>query len=76
MSLETLIGSLSHEEKLAAMDLLWEDLSADPGLFVSPQWHERVLADRLANPAPGSPLGIYAAKAEVRESLDARRTSR
>jgi hypothetical protein len=76
MSLETLLGSLSHDEKLAAMDLLWEDLSADPGLFVSPQWHERVLADRLANPAPGSPLGIAAAKAEVKKSPDARRTSR
>jgi hypothetical protein len=76
MSLETLIGSLSHDEKLVAMDLLWEDLSADPGLFVSPQWHERVIAYRLANPAPGTPLGIEAAKAEVKESLDARRTSR
>ena len=76
MSLETLIGSLSHDEKLTAMYLLWEDLSADPRLFVSPQWYERVLADRLANPAPGAPLGIEAAKAEVKESLDGRRTSR
>jgi hypothetical protein len=76
MSLETLIGSLSHDEKLAAMELLWENLSSAPGLFVSPQWHERVLADRLASPAPGAPLGIEPARAEVKEALDARRTSR
>ena len=65
----------SHDEKLAAMDLLWEGLSADPRLFVSPPWHERAIADRLANPAPGVPLGIAESKAEVKEALDARRTS-
>jgi hypothetical protein len=50
MSVETLNGSLRHDEKLAAMDLLWEDLSADPGLFVAPQRHERVIADHHALP--------------------------
>ncbi len=76
MSLETLIGSLSHEKKLAAMNLLWQGLSADPQAFTSPPWHEKVLAERLTNPAPGDPLGITAAKAAVKEALDARRTSR
>ncbi|MBM4013244.1 MAG: acyl-protein synthetase [Planctomycetes bacterium] len=76
MSLETLIASLSHDEKLVAMDLLWQGLSADPRAFASPPWHEKVLSERLANPAPGEPLGIAAAKAEVKDSLDARRTSR
>ena len=76
MSLETLIGSLSREEKLAAMELLWEELSADPGCFVSPGWHERVIADRLARPVQGESLGIAAARAEVKGALDARRASR
>lgn len=76
MSLETLIASLSHDEKLVAMDLLWQGLSSYPRAFASPPWHEKVLAERLANPAPGEPLGIVAAKAEVKDSLDARRTSR
>ena len=76
MSLETLIASLSHDEKLVAMDLLWQGLSSDPRAFVSPPWHEKVLAERLTNPSPGEPLGIAAAKSEVKDSLDARRTSR
>ena len=75
MSLTTFIGNLSHDEKLAAMDILWEDLSANPGLFVSPQWHERVLAERLAAPTPGNALGLAAAKAEVKKAIDARRTA-
>lgn len=76
MSLETLIASLSHDEKLTAMDLLWQGLSADSRAFASPSWHEKVLAERLANPAPGAALGIASAKAEVKETLDARRISR
>ena len=74
MTLESLLSALSHNEKLAAMDLLWRDLSSKPAQYVSPQWHERVLVERLANPAPGKRLPINEAKAEVEERLDARRT--
>ncbi len=42
MSLETMIGSLSREEKLAAMDLIWQDLTTDPQSFAFPKWHERL----------------------------------
>jgi hypothetical protein len=75
MSLETLIGSLSREEKLAAMDLIWADLSADSRSFVSPEWHRRVIADRLKDPASGAVLPLAEAKAEIREASDARRAS-
>ena len=75
MSLETLLGKLTRDEKLEAMELLWEDLTADPRSFVSPLWHEPLLADRLANPAPGDPRGLAEAHAEVKESLNAGRTS-
>ena len=74
MSLEAMLSRLSHSEKLAAMDLLWRDLSSKPSKYVSPDWHERVIADRLANPAPGQPLPLSDARAEVKERLDARRT--
>jgi hypothetical protein len=74
MTLEAMLSGLSHNEKLAAMDLLWRDLSREPARYVSPEWHERIITDRLANPDPGKPLPLDDAKAEVKERLDARRT--
>ena len=74
MTLEAMLSGLSHSEKLAAMDLLWRDLSRHPSQYVSPEWHERIIADRLANPDPGKSLPLTDAKAEVKERLDARRT--
>ena len=75
MTLATFIGSLSHDEKLAALDLLWGDLSSDSASFASPQWHASVLAERLENPVNGPALPLADARAEVKDSLDARRTS-
>jgi hypothetical protein len=75
MSLETMIGSLSRDEKLAAMDLIWRDLATDSQSFVSPKWHERIISDRLTNPAPGRALPLAEAKAEIKEAIDARRAS-
>jgi len=74
MTLETMLSGLSHSEKLAAMDLLWRDLSRESSRYVSPEWHERVIADRLANPAPGKSLPLNEAQTEVKDRLDARRT--
>ena len=73
MSLETMIGSLSRDEKLATMDLIWRDLATDSQSFASPKWHERVIADRLENPVSGQALPLTEAKAEIREAIDARR---
>ncbi len=75
MSLETMLGSLSRDEKLAALDLIWQDLESDPKSFRSPEWHERVLADRLKNPSPEKALPLTEAKAEVKEAVDASRAS-
>ena len=36
MTLETMIDTLSRDEKLAAMDLIWRDLAADSRSFASP----------------------------------------
>ena len=46
MTLETMIDTLSRDEKLAAMDLIWRDLAAGAQAFVSPEWHEAIIADR------------------------------
>lgn len=74
MTLESIISGLTHSEKLAAMDMLWRDLSREPCKYVSPEWHERIIVDRLANPAAGQSLPLNDAKTEVKERLDARRT--
>ena len=74
MTLESLIGGLSTDEKLAAMDLLWRDLSANQQEYPSPKWHERVISDRLANPSSNPKLGLDDAEADVRSKLDERRS--
>ena len=75
MSVEMMIGSLTRDEKLAAMDLIWRDLATDAQSFASPDWHAKIIANRLENPSPGQALGLVEAKAEIREAIDARRAS-
>jgi hypothetical protein len=76
MSVETMVESLSRDEKLMVMDLIWRDLATDSQSFVSPKWHERVIADRLRSPASGSALPLTEAKVEIKEAIDARRAAR
>ena len=68
MSLETMISSLSRDEKLAAMELLWRDLTVDADSLVSPEWHKGIIADRLDNPAAGEALPLEEAIHERRAS--------
>ena len=39
---------MTVEEKLRAMELLWDDLCRRAGGVTSPDWHEDVLAQRQA----------------------------
>ena len=48
MSLENLLSALTPNEKLAAMNILWRDLSSNPAGLTSPDWHGDVLASRIA----------------------------
>ena len=74
MTIETLLSGLSTSEKLDAMDILWRDLSNTAGGYISPEWHGRVLAERLANPSMGARLPLADSIRDVKERLDARRT--
>lgn len=74
MTLESMLNTLSTSEKLEAMSILWRDLSQNAPDLVSPAWHERVLADRVAHPSPNPPLPLDAAIDDVRNRLNARRT--
>jgi len=35
MTIETMVESLSLQEKMTAMELIWRELSAEPGSFPS-----------------------------------------
>lgn len=47
------IESMTLEEKLEAMELLWEDLSRRAEAVESPQWHKELLNKREAALARG-----------------------
>lgn len=42
------LNEMSVEEKLQAMEMLWEDLSRRPEDVPSPEWHDTVLREREA----------------------------
>ena len=74
MSLESMLATLTPQEKLDAMNILWRDLSANPAGVPSPDWHGDVLADRIKNPSTRPRLLLDAAFDDVRERLNERRT--
>jgi hypothetical protein len=39
------LHEMSLEEKLQAMEALWEDLSREPDLIESPSWHKDLLKE-------------------------------
>jgi hypothetical protein len=59
---------MTLEEKLQAMEALWEDLSRDPDTFESPAWHGDVLRERDEQVAAGEAEFVdwEQAKAEIR----------
>lgn len=74
MSLESMLAALTPGEKLAALDILWRQISAQPTEFSSPDWHGDVLNDRMAQPSIEPRLPLDAAIDHVRDRLNARRT--
>jgi Putative addiction module component len=42
------LGKMTVEEKLQAMESLWDDLCKRAGVITSPAWHGDVLAEREA----------------------------
>ena len=74
MTLETMIESLSHDEKLLAMEMIWRDLSRSSASFQSPAWHEQVVKERLANPSPEPSTSLEDAKSEILARLREDRT--
>lgn len=48
MTFETLINAMSPEQRVAAMQVLWEKLAESPDGTEPPAWHGELLAERIA----------------------------
>ena len=46
MSVTIPVDEMTLQEKLDALEAIWESLSADPSNVPSPSWHAEVLAER------------------------------
>jgi len=49
MPIKLPLEQMTVKEKLAIMELLWEDLARTPGAIESPRWHKTVLDKRSAS---------------------------
>ena len=47
MKLENLIDSLSRDEQVIAMELLWSRISQGPDASAAPDWHRDVVKQRV-----------------------------
>ena len=71
MSIKLPLNEMTLQEKLEAMESLWEDLSHTPETIESPQWHEDVLNQRRQRVAEGTAQfeDWETAKSKIRERL-------
>ena len=65
------LKDMTIEEKLAAMELLWDDLARSPEAVESPNWHKDILDERRQMVADGKTqfTDWNAAKTEIRKKL-------
>ena len=75
MTVESMIASLSQEDKRIAFELLWASIERNVDTYTPPHWHGQVLADRLNNPSPEPSLPLNEAMKDVRRRVDERRSS-
>ncbi len=66
------LETMSVEEKLQTMELLWADLCSRAEEPASPEWHGEVLAERAAAVARGEeiPEDWEAAKRSIRAAIE------
>ena len=71
MSIKLPLHEMTIQEKLAAMEALWEDLSRTPEAIESPEWHKEILDDRRQRVADGTTQfeDWEKVKARIREKL-------
>ncbi|MFN7876772.1 MAG: addiction module protein [Pirellula sp.] len=75
MTVETIISSLSQEDRRSALELLWASIDHDSDKFAPPDWHSDVLAERLNNPSQTPSLPLKEAMEDVRRRVNERQSS-
>ena len=71
MSFNLPLKDMSLQEKLAAMESLWEDLARTPEALESPAWHKDLLDERRQRFAEGQSRSVdwETAKADIRNKV-------
>lgn len=71
MAINLALKEMTLEEKLATMELLWEDLAHLPDAIESPDWHKEVLDERRQRAIEGKAqfTDWETAKTEIRKKL-------
>ena len=71
MSAKLPLDEMSLEEKLQAMEALWEDLSREPDHIESPSWHQDVLKETESKVESGEAMFTdwEKAKSSIRDRL-------
>ncbi len=66
------LKEMTLEEKIAAMESLWTDLTGSAKPIKSPRWHQQILNERRKRIAEGKARFIDwdTAKAEIRKKLE------
>ena len=71
MSMNLPLKDMTLQEKLAAMELLWDDLARSPESVESPTWHKDVLDERRERVAEGTAHFVdwESAKKDIRSKI-------
>ena len=71
MAISLPLKEMTLHEKLAAMELLWEDLARCPESIDSPTWHKDILDERSQRVAEGKGqfMDWETAKTEIRNKV-------
>ena len=71
MPIELPLSTMSVQDKLSAMETLWDELCRDDSQIESPAWHEAILQDRAAKVQAGTEVFMdwEKAKRNLRERL-------
>lgn len=74
-SIQNYLSGLSTSEKLAALNLLWNDLEHNLDDIPSPDWHTDVIDERLSNPSTEPSMSVDDAMARIKERMHASKGS-
>jgi thioesterase domain-containing protein len=69
MSKTLSLKEMTLHEKLAAMELLWDDLARCPESVESPTWHKDILDERHQRVADAHFTAWETAKTEIRKKV-------